>query len=220
MHKRTGFTVGLGDSDADIARRVRSFLRDQGVDGLEVVRTGTEVRAAVQRGTGKMRVLVGAKIGSKTLRSTKAIRKGRDVNVSPGASRLAVELDAARARGAGRRDEIVAGPEMLTGEEFGQRIGISRQAVDKRRQAGSLIGLEGPSRGIRYPDWQITPEGGMLPGIREVLDLTSRNPWSAYRVLVEEFPDGSGERVFHKLQQGETAAALAHVEAVVAGSVT
>lgn len=57
-------------------------------------------------------------------------------------------------------------------------LGISRQAVAKRRQAGTLIGVDLGRRGYAYPAWQFTQQG-LLPGLRGVLaELRGRDPWT------------------------------------------
>ena len=56
-------------------------------------------------------------------------------------------------------------------------LGISRQAVDKRRRAGRLIGLSLGRRGYAYPCWQFQG-GGVLPGLETVLaELGDDDPW-------------------------------------------
>jgi hypothetical protein len=65
----------------------------------------------------------------------------------------------------------------LSSEQVGQLIGISRQAVEKRRQAGKLVALEIGRHGYRYPAWQFH-DSGTLPGLGEVLDvLNSHDDW-------------------------------------------
>jgi hypothetical protein len=65
----------------------------------------------------------------------------------------------------------------LAAEQVGQIIGISRQAVEKRRQAGKLIALAMGRHGYRYPVWQFH-ESGTLPGLEEVLAvLAPHDEW-------------------------------------------
>lgn len=58
----------------------------------------------------------------------------------------------------------------LTVSEVAAMLGITRQAVDKRRKAGKLIALSLGQRGYAYPRWQFTGDGHVLPGLEEVLD--------------------------------------------------
>jgi hypothetical protein len=56
--------------------------------------------------------------------------------------------------------------------------GISRQAVDKRVQEGSLLAVPGPSNRRSYPTLQFAPDGTIVEGLRDVRDaLQSKNPW-------------------------------------------
>lgn len=100
--------------------------------------------------------------------------------VPPGGRKpVADPLAAARARGAGLRRTLLdeQGP-TLSAEEAGERLGISRQAVDKRRLTGRLVAVELGARGYRYPAWQFH-DGDVLPGLPEVLAaLGPRDAWS------------------------------------------
>ena len=65
----------------------------------------------------------------------------------------------------------------LSAEEVADLIGISRQAVDKRRSQNQLIGLTQGRRGYAYPAFQFE-DGKTLTGLREVLDaLSGHDPW-------------------------------------------
>lgn len=55
----------------------------------------------------------------------------------------------------------------LSAEEAGAVLGIKRQAVDKARRQGRLLGLSVAGR-WRYPAWQFS-DGQVLQGLREVL---------------------------------------------------
>ena len=55
---------------------------------------------------------------------------------------------------------------------------VSRQAVDKRRRNGRLIGVSVGRRGYAYPAWQFDAQRGMAPGMEDVLDaLRDLDPW-------------------------------------------
>ncbi len=61
--------------------------------------------------------------------------------------------------------------------------GISRQAVDKRVQEGSLLAVPGPSNHRRFPTLQFT-EDGLVDGLDAVIAaLPSRNPWTILNFL-------------------------------------
>jgi len=96
------------------------------------------------------------------------------------ATQLAAEdpLTAARLRGVERQQSLVdKSGGVLKGEKAAELLGISRQAVDKRRRQGRLIGLTQGRRGYAYPVWQF--EGGKtLANLEKVLDrLQDHDPW-------------------------------------------
>jgi hypothetical protein len=75
----------------------------------------------------------------------------------------------ALARGAGERERLaaVAGG-LLSAAELGRVLGISRQAVDKRRRAKQVLAV--PVAGDwRYPAAQIGPDGGVPKALPRVL---------------------------------------------------
>lgn len=123
----------------------------------------------------------------------------------------------ARDRGVKLVADILSGPEMLTGAQFGETSGMSRQAVDKRRRAGELLALRGATRKLKYPDWQLSPLGQIIPGIKETLSLAAGDSWVAYRVLMTEYPDASGERVYEKLQKWQVELAMEYIRSVLDG---
>ncbi len=211
LHKHSGLTIGVGDSDAEIARRVKAFLLEQGAETLSVSSTIAAVEGRGQQPHS------GKHLPKRVLTATIVEGSAADTPVAAEPSRgssLQAALERGRARGAQRVAEILDQSDMLSGEAFGRLIGISRQAVDKRRLAGDLIGLQGPSRGVRYPAWQVSDDGQMVSGIGEVLKLAGGEPWTAYRLLLEAFPDGSGQRVVDKLRDGMLASVLEHVTSI------
>ena len=103
---------------------------------------------------------------------------------APGPSKLSTGIDdgplaAAKLRGLRYREKMLSAEGgTLSSQEVAGILGITRQAVDKRRKAGRLIGLSTGRRGYAYPAWQFDPESGTLPGLEEVLDdLSDHDPW-------------------------------------------
>lgn len=73
----------------------------------------------------------------------------------------------------------------LSADQVAALLKISRQAVDKRRKAGRLIGLSTGRHGYLYPACQFTPEGGTVAGLEEVLaDLREFSPWMQLAYLM------------------------------------
>lgn len=87
-------------------------------------------------------------------------------------------LVTARLRGVERQQNLVEqSGGTLTGERVAKLLGISRQAVDKRRRQNRLIGLTQGRRGYAYPIWQFE-SGKTLPNLEKVLDqLRNQDPW-------------------------------------------
>jgi hypothetical protein len=76
----------------------------------------------------------------------------------------------------------------LTSEKAAEILGITRQAVDKRRRTGKLIGLTTGRYGFRYPVWQFA-ETGTVPGLEEVLAaLGSHDEWMQAAFLISPNP--------------------------------
>lgn len=62
--------------------------------------------------------------------------------------------------------------------------GVSRQAVDKRVQEGSLLAVPGPSNRRSYPTLQFNRDGTVVPGLKAVRDaLQTTNAWSVLNFL-------------------------------------
>ncbi len=78
-------------------------------------------------------------------------------------------LAAARLRGMKVKQELLHGDgSPLKSDEVAQLLGISRQAVDKRRSKGQLLAVSLGKRGYYYPLWQFQTDG-ILPGLDLVL---------------------------------------------------
>lgn len=93
-------------------------------------------------------------------------------------------LAGAIARGAEVRARLTkAAGGMLSADDVGRVLGISRQAVDKRRAAGRLLALR--IRGDwHYPAAQFH-DGETLPGLEEVIaGMREASPWSVLDFLL------------------------------------
>ena len=64
-------------------------------------------------------------------------------------------------------------------EEIAEMLGVSRQAINQRRQRGKLIGLSRGKGKYVYPLWQFTDTGKTLAGLEAVLgQLSEVDPWT------------------------------------------
>lgn len=115
-------------------------------------------------------------------------------------------LAPARLRGLRVQREILAAEGgSCSAQVMADALGISRQAIDKRRKRGSLIGLNLGRRGYAYPVWQI----GLL-GLEDVLsELRGLDPWTqaAYLLAPNRWLDG--ETPLTLLRRGDVAAVKA-----------
>ena len=88
-------------------------------------------------------------------------------------------LSAARLKGVQVKQQLLYGDEQpLTSEEVAFLLNMTRQAVDKRRLKGQLLGVSLGKRGYLYPDWQFQGEQ-VLPGLERVLNaLKDYDSWT------------------------------------------
>jgi biotin operon repressor len=122
-------------------------------------------------------------------------------------------LAAARLRGVERQQSLLKeSGGVLSGEQVAKILGISRQAVDKRRRQGHLIGLTQGKRGYAYPAWQF--EGGRtLTNLEKVLDgLRSHDPWMQLAFFVNGNDRLNGRSPLELLRAGEQEAVLQAAE--------
>jgi biotin operon repressor len=113
-------------------------------------------------------------------------------------------LTAARLRGVERQQSLVKkSGGVVRGEEVAALLGISRQAVDKRRRQGRLIGLTQGRRGYAYPAWQF--EGGRtLANLERVLDaLRAHDPWMQLTFFVNANDRLNGHSPLEVLRSGK-----------------
>jgi hypothetical protein len=64
--------------------------------------------------------------------------------------------------------------------------GISRQAIDKRVQEGSLLAVRGPSNHRSFPTLQFNSDGTVADGLKSVREaLPTNNPWTILNFLAQ-----------------------------------
>lgn len=112
-------------------------------------------------------------------------------------------LARAKTRGLVSQREMlgVEGPPMGVREVAGH-LGISRQAVDKRRQRSKLLAVSFGTRSLQYPCWQFM-ETGVLSGLEEtLLALAPSPPWACLRFFVSGNHRLGGKRPLDLLRAG------------------
>jgi hypothetical protein len=120
-----------------------------------------------------------------------------------GSNVLNAALAEARERGVSRAVEILSGREMLSTAEFAKFIGVSREAVRGKHQRREVLGLHGAKRGLRFPKWQVTPNGKLLPGLPKLFKLLGGDSWTVYRFLIQHHPALGGDTALSALLRGK-----------------
>ncbi len=102
---------------------------------------------------------------------------------------------------------------ILSVEQVSELIGITRQAVDKRRSQNQLIGLTQGKRGYAYPAFQFE-DGKTLDGLRDVLNaLSGHDPWMQSIFFANGNDRLNGRTPLDALRQGKTEAVVRAAEA-------
>jgi hypothetical protein len=118
-------------------------------------------------------------------------------------------LAAAFARGAAIQQELLqeAGG-AWTAAQVASHLGVSRQAVDKRRKRNSLLAVESAG-GFLYPACQFI-ETGVQPGLAEVLAaISTTSGWTRLSVLLSETLIGPpGRTILDAIRAGDMDSAL------------
>jgi hypothetical protein len=114
-------------------------------------------------------------------------------------------LSAAKLRGATMQQELIkANGGAISVGEVSKLLRISRQAVDKRRRQGQLIGLALGRRGYAYPAWQFE-NSTTVAGLEQTLDvLRSHDGWMQVTFFVNPNDRLNGRSPLDSLRRGET----------------
>jgi hypothetical protein len=119
---------------------------------------------------------------------------------------IEVALAGAYARAEAGKIEILSRPDMLTGEQFAQRLGLVRATINNRRLAGKLFALDfGTKRGVRYPAWQceLIEETAVRESFESVMQaLAAVSAWSRYRFFTRASPSLGGSTPIEALKHG------------------
>ena len=118
-------------------------------------------------------------------------------------------LAGARLRGLAMREELLHREGgTLSAEQVARHLVLSRQAVDKRRRVGKLIGLSLGRRGYAYPAWQLGRDG-VISGLEEVLaSLTVHDPWMRAAFFLSGDPRLGGATPLEELRRGNVDAVV------------
>jgi hypothetical protein len=141
-----------------------------------------------------------------------------DVAEKPASSPLDAAIARAKGRGSAKIADILKGEDMLTAETFGKLIGTTHTTVNAKRKAHEVLGLEGATRGVRYPRWQITADHLPLPGLAQVFEALGDQPWAVYRFLRTSHAELGGATALDALKAGKVQAVLGVASNQAAGA--
>jgi hypothetical protein len=127
-------------------------------------------------------------------------------------------LAAARQRGAQRVAEIMKSPDMLSARAFAPLIGASHETVNQKRKSGEILALDGATRGLRYPKWQVTDDGRLLPGLAGLARELSGGPWTVYRFLLQGHPELDGMTGLEALKAGRASEVIKVAQGISHGT--
>lgn len=115
-------------------------------------------------------------------------------------------LERARVRAIAAKVNLLKRADMLTGAQLGERLGLTRATVDKRRTEGKLLALDfGTKRGFRYPAWQgdLVQDANARASFEQVLrSLGEQGAWARYRFLTQTAPALGGVSPTEALRAG------------------
>lgn len=155
-----GLVTSLGSIGKDVASRkaARGLLSGFATAMKRAERTGKSVR---------MTVMVDPKAAAPHI-AVEEVSPPRNEDM------LDTALAAARQRGSARVAEILNGTDMLSADAFAEEIGATRETVHKKRRRHEVLGLEGPKRGVRFPKWQVSESGGLIPSLPQLFEALQR----------------------------------------------
>lgn len=126
-------------------------------------------------------------------------------------------LEAARGRGRILAAQILAQDDMLSADEMGTRLGVSRVTINERRSRNELLGLDGAKRGFRFPEWQVDNDGKAIALLPRLFELLGPSPWTIYRFLTQRHDALGGRAAKDALAEGDEAAVLEAAESLARG---
>ncbi len=108
-----------------------------------------------------------------------------------------------------KRELLTSSGGGLTSSHVSSALGITRQAVDKRRLRNALLAVPNGSGEYLYPACQFTSTG-VIPGLEEVLRAFQiRSPWTQLSALLAPAPALGGRTILEALKSGAIERAIA-----------
>jgi hypothetical protein len=118
------------------------------------------------------------------------------------------------ARGILARKELeLAEGGSLSAEELANALGRTRQGIDYLRREGLVVAWRTTQGKWRYPAWQLTAQGGLLPGVRECLKaLATHSEWEPMIFFLSPRESLKGKRPLDLLRANHLEEAIAAAE--------
>jgi len=177
------------------------------VDSNKLNRAVSQLKAAIEATLDARMKASLAKVVSgapAAVRSPKARRQaglGRASALETLDHELGGGLPAAVEAGEAIRDAIWSRSDMLSSDEAAKRVNMSREALNRQRQARKVLGLEATKRGVRYPQWQF--EDRVRPNVAPLLAALSHlDAWGHYLFFTQAEPLLRGQTPLHVLRTG------------------
>lgn len=139
------------------------------------------------------------------------------IELRPAGDALDQAIARAKERGARHIAEILRSPDMLNARDFGKLVGASHETVNNWRKAGLVLALEGQTRGYRYPRWQVTDDGRLLPGLKTIAEELG-DSWILHRFLLQNHPELKGKTALECLKGGQEEDVIGTARAIAQGS--
>jgi len=176
---------------------------DLPVPGLELRKAGKTTRGIDVSGVLADYAAVAAQAAQagRAVEYTVRVTPDGRVEVVDRGDALDAAMAAARRRGQHKVAEILKGSDMLSARDFGDLLGVSHETVNVRRRRGEILGLQGATRVVRYPRWQVSDAGTIVPGLAQLSALLGQ-PWSVYRFLLTAHPELDGQTALAALGIG------------------
>jgi hypothetical protein len=108
--------------------------------------------------------------------------------------------------------------ELLTSSQLAEKLGITRQQVNNRRDQGVLLAVEGFRRGYLFPAWHAELRlSKVLPQVLE--GLKHVRSWDVFSFLRATYPALGGKTPIDLLREGQTQRVVEFAEVVFGNKV-
>lgn len=134
------------------------------------------------------------------------------------AGQLERALVDARERGRHAVADILSDKDMLSADAFAAHLKTTRATINSWRQAQQILGLQGATRGYRYPVWQVGENGRPFAVLPKLFEIFGDSPWAVFRFLVQPHSELDGITGREALQRGWDDRAISVAQGISAGT--